>query len=346
MSDEISLLPENLRGKEEELKKAPHPSQEEHFKMYVPKAEEEDVEIIEVDEGEVGEVLEGEPFLTRLIFKTQVLADEIRAKLFHPRQIEPPPKLPPQFFKPPEIKPPAAISSPPATDYRLQPTASPPKARIVPSGKAPRRVRVIRRVRKPVRVSFIDEAAIFATIDIPRRRFTLILMATAFVLLLGSGYALLTRQTGRANANMADLERQLADVRTRTQAGQKAWEAYSDLEPRLKSLSALLDKHLSPSRVFDALEFYTARQVHYTSFTLSPDGRVVLAATADTFETAARQIVAFEKSGLATAVQAAGYQATYDAVSGKIQSVSFQISLNLDPKVLRAREPLTLTAAQ
>ncbi|MFA5935700.1 MAG: hypothetical protein WC787_02515 [Patescibacteria group bacterium] len=337
MSDGISLLPEELRKKEEELKKSPRPpSEEDKLKMYIPKAEEEDIEIIEVDEGEIGEVLEGEPLVARILFKTQSFFEEVKSKLFESRVSEAPPKLPPQFFKPPTKK--AGVTG-------LVPTAGgaaqiqPGKARIMPSAQAPRRVRVIRRVRKPVQVSFIDENASRIRVDISRRRFTLIFMAMLFLALIGGGYGLLYWQGDRASANLTEAMSRLSSTQGMSQERLSNWESFRDLEPRLKALTQVLDRHLSPSRLFDALEENTVPDVFYSTFTLSPDGRLILGTTAPSFASAARQIVAFETSGIAQSVQAMGYQAHYND-AGNLEAVMFQIGLALNPDILRTIEPI------
>ncbi len=322
--------------------------------MYVPKPEDDDVEVVEIDEGELGEVLEGEPMLSKLMFKAQSAIEEFKNLLFHSRPAEPPPKLPPQFFKTPPAKK-AAPGLVPIVGQKKEPTpvapvpeaksAPPekPKARIMPAAQAPRRVRVIRRVRKSVRVSFIDDATLHGQIDIPRRRFTLILTACMFTLLIGGGYGLLVWQGQRATTNFVNVKQQLQTVDASTQQQLAAWKTYQDLEPRLKALSSLLDRHLSPSNLFDALEQNTLADVSYSSFTLSPDGHVVLSTTAPTFASAAGQVAAFESSGLATSVQAMGYQAEYNAKNGELDHVTFQIGLDLNPAVLQAVAPLPPT---
>jgi hypothetical protein len=340
-----------MRQKEEERKKKMPPPKDTaaSLKMHLPQAEEEDIEVIEVDEGEIGEVLEGEPLLARLIFKTQSFFEEVKIKLFETHAQELPPKLPPQFFKPPAGKKapsqlvPTGVQSASAAVAAIEPApgstgAAKAKARIIPEAQAPRRVRVIRRVRKPVRVSFIDENGVSARIDIAHRRFTLILMAVLFLALAGGAFGMLRWQGERAQQNLQEAKMRLAAEQQTAQTKLQNWENYRDLEPRLKALSVLLDRHMSPSRLFESLEANTVPEVFYSSFTLSPDGRLILGTTASSFETAARQLVAFETSGLTNNVQAMGYQAMYGA-DGKISGVSFQIGLTLKPDVLRTAAP-------
>lgn len=335
---DISLLPDEMRRPEEELKKTPPPRPEEKFKMYVPKSENEEVEVIEVDEGEVGDVLQGEPLVSKAIFGVQTFFDELKSKLFDTRSPEPPPKLPPQFFKPPASRK-AAVGLVPtsggATTPPIQPATGTIKARIMPVAQAPKRVRVIRRVRKAPRVSFLEQDDPRGRIDISRRRFTLILMGILFASLIGGSYWLLEWQGERATQNLSEATGRLNDTQRTAADHLQNWESYRDLEPRLKALSGLLDRHVSPSKLFDSLEKNTVPDVYYSSFTLAPDGQLTLGATAPTFLSAARQVNAFQDSGMAKSVQAMGYQARYNP-QGALEAVSFQIILALDPKVLMA----------
>jgi len=208
VSDNISLLPEELRKKEDALKKNEQPEKPakngSELNFFIPAEEGEDIEIIEVDEGEIEQVLANEPFVTRFAYHVTTFFEELKAKLFQPRETEAPPKLPPQFFKPPTPTAPVRAIQPAAT---IAPTKAPPgtvpaaakaapvtgvapstipaaptpapvapfsskplaKVQITPFAKTPRRVRVIKRVRKPLRVSFVSaEDLKLLRVDIPK----------------------------------------------------------------------------------------------------------------------------------------------------------------------------------
>jgi len=355
MPSDISFLPDDLRGKEEELKKQPPPPPKaaEDLKMHLPSSEEESIEIIEVDEGEISEVLAGEPAITRILFRTQAFFQELFDKLFRPHAEEPPPKLPPQFFKPPPagVKPvgglvplggakqPAPAAAPSGIQAIVSAAGKPGeaklKARIMPEAQAPRRVRVIKRVRKPVRVSFLEDEELRLQAGIPKRRFTLIVTALVFIALLGGSGALLWWQGDRAKTNLADVQSQVATVESRIKEQQGAWATFQNLEPRLTALGTLLNGHVATTKVFYALENNTVPDVSYSSFTYSPDGHVALAATAASFQSAARQIVAFRQSGIATDVQAMGFQATYDDASAVLaEARQIQAHLAAQDKVI------------
>ena len=88
MSSDISLLPEELRKKEEALKTSakqePPKDEGSGMKFFIPAEEGEDIEVIEVDEGEIDQVLAGEPTLTKLAFYATNFFEELKSKLFKP----------------------------------------------------------------------------------------------------------------------------------------------------------------------------------------------------------------------------------------------------------------------
>lgn len=366
MSDEISLLPEGLRGKEQELKKVEVPQAAAELKFSMPQEEGEDIEVIEVDEGEIEQVLANEPLLSRVAYKVTTFLDGVKSKFFQPQLPPPPPKLPPQFFAPPAAKPisapsvtagatgpkpvpaagmagspvPLAATGAPEPGLKpLQASGAKAKAQIMPSTTVPRRVRVIKRVRKPLRVSFVsDEELKLLHIDIPKRRFTFITAVVFFALLIGGGYALLQSQLQGAGEGLRTAKAQTAEVQKQITEKQATWSAFQDLEPRLKSLVTLLDQHVSPTNLLGMIEKNTLPTVSYGSFSLTPDGKVSLAVMADSLESAAGQIVAFEQSGFIKKVDASAYSVSYkDPLSIKPDSVTFQVSLTLSDAALHPK---------
>ncbi len=358
MPDEISLLPEELRKKEEAIKEE-HPAKSEpnsDLKFNFPSEEEEDVEIIEVDEGELDQVLQGEPTLTKAAYYLTAFVDDIKNKLFGPKPEIAPAKMPPQFFKAPPTKAPAAPGKPqmpglptaavepakpgaPAT-VTAKPMAQMPgvpkaKAQITPFAKTPRRVRVIRRMRRPVKVSFVSEESLRLKVDIPRRRFTLITMTVTFLLLLGGSYGLLDYQLNQSRMNDSQAKKQLEDVRTEIQNQLQAWSSFQLLEPKLKTLSLLLDQHLSPTTLLEDLEKNTLPTVYYTNFELSPDHRISLNIKADSLDSAARQLAAYQQAPFVQKVEANSYTVEYDTDNpDKVKDVTFSIWLTLSDDAL------------
>ncbi len=378
MSEEISLLPEELRKKEDALR---GPAQVEQPKeetggmsFFIPAEQGEDIEVIEVDEGEIDQVLAGEPALTKALFYATNFFEDLKNKLFQPRTVAPPPKLPPQFFKPPAPTPapvtPSAPRAPqvqvPAPSASAIPSAKPapampvvdlgkprpamalpqaapmaapakPKAQVVPFSVTPRRVRVIRRVRKPMRVSFISENELkFMQVDVRKRRFTFFTMLVTFVLLLGAGYALLNYQLEQSREAQVQATTQLADVRAKISNQLKVWSSFQNLEPKLKTLANLLDKHVSPTQLLDELEQNTLPTVSYDSFSLTPDRQVALAVTADSLDSAAQQMVAFQNASFVKKADASAYAITYDSKRPDVvASVKFQVQLTLSDSALK-----------
>ncbi len=354
MSDEISLLPENQRGKEEELKKhepKPEPPKPEELKFSVPADEGEEVEVIEVDEGELDQILANEPPLTRFVYKATAFLQGLKDKLFKPQPIAPPPKAPPQFFKPPEKKtgmaplgapvPPmgaALPAKPPMAPAGMAPAApAKPKARITPSATAPHRVRIIKRVRKPLHVSFVSEEELrMLHIDVAKRRFTFATAAVLFLILLGGSYALLRYQLTGADASKQEAQDQLTQVQQDIASKQKQWSDFQDLEPRLVALNQLLDQHVSPTHLLQLIESHTLPDVAYNSFSLTSDGTLSLGVKARSIESAAGQVSVFQHADFITSVQAPNYAMQYSTSTNDATNVDFQLSLTLNDLALRA----------
>ncbi|MFA4954733.1 MAG: hypothetical protein WC641_05465 [Patescibacteria group bacterium] len=375
MSDNISLLPEELRGKEEAMKKNEQPQKPakngSELNFFIPVEEGEDIEIIEVDEGEIEQVLANEPFVTRFAYHVTTFFEELKAKLFQPRELEAPPKLPPQFFRPPApvapaqaVQPAAAIApteAPPGTapaeakpasvtgvapltipsapaPAPIAPLSAKPlaKVQITPFAKTPRRVRVIKRVRKPLRVSFVSaEDLKLLRVDIPKRRFTFITTMLVFVVLSVGSYGLLRYQLELSNTGLEEANRQYDQVKLSIDHRLKDWSAFQNLEPKLRVLSGLLDAHVSPARLLKEIEQVTVNTVYYDSFTLSTDRKVSLAVSADSFESAARQLTAFRRAAFVKRADSSSFNAVYDTDDPtKLKSVQFQIQLSLNDSAM------------
>lgn len=365
MSD-ISLLPEGLRSQEGAMQKhkAVPSAEPSGLKMHVPQSTaDEDIEIIEVDESDLGAILADEPIFTRLSYQLSVALDSLKQKLFQQDQT-PPPKLPPQFFTPPK---PGLVTKSSASGSIGGVAASGPtgtagggpgggalrsKARITPQSDVPRRVRVIRRVRKPVRISLLSAEELLAfQVDVPRRKWTLAVCAVLFLLVIGGGYLLLSARVADARTALGVLNQNLEGTRSEIQVKEQEWSRYRDLQRRLTVLDDLLNNHVVITRTFDFLERYTLPQVYYKSATMSPQGALSLDVTAESYAVAARQLVAFQKSAIVTRVEALSFSASAPVLpegaappegqeaapvveSAKRGAVSFQLILQIDPNVL------------
>ncbi len=335
---DISLLPEEMRGKEEEVRTGKKPAEQKQpggLKMHVPDAVvDEDIEIIEVDEGDLAAVLSEEPFMTRMTYKLSLGVDKIKTQLFGKKEEAPPAKLPPQFFKPPK---PGLVTKPPKPGEPVKPgVPGKPTARIMPQGEAPRRVRVIKRVRKPVRVSLIsaEELATFS-IDVGRRKWTLLVFTALFLAIIGGGYYLLSDRIDDSRSRLSDVEMRLAAENMNISKQLEAWSEYEDLEVRLGILDDVLNKHIVISRLFDFLEIHTLPTVSYQSANWSEGGDLSLDVIADSFDSAARQLLVYEDSEVVKRVDATSFAAQVSGETGEVEEVTFQLTVGLDPATLR-----------
>lgn len=368
---EISLLPDQFREKEEQLKKQQVTEQPlvEKPSMHVPDEEVEDVEIIEVEEGEVEKVLKNEPLISRAIYHAGAWFEKMRDSLFASRKVEPPPKSPPQFFQPSKkttlptqppsrpiapIKPPGMVASPSATptpkaDGPVQTVSSPvkqpdqprPKARIIPSSTTPRRVRIIKRVRKSVHVSLLDDGVMRQLqVNVPKRKLTLVFLTLFFAAVFVSSFFLLDQNLARANESKRVTGQELGELEGQIKTLQSKWSAFQDLEPRLVALNGLLDKHISVLRVLKLLEQRTLSNVSYNGFLLDGNGQINLSVSAPSYQAAAKQLQIFKESPEIKSVEANAFSFVEGNTSAPA-SVNYQMTLQLHTEALLFEKPLS-----
>jgi hypothetical protein len=361
----ISLLPEEMRGKEELKSGGSQPTSEQApagLRMHVPDTEpEEDIEIIEVDEGDLASVLADEPMMTRLTYKLSSAIDKIRNQLFEKKDHVPPAKVPPQFFKPPKPGLVTRPQVPPSGQVQIRPLGMPqgpmplktgvparrietgvatgngerPRARIMPQAEVPRRVRVIRRVRKPVRVSLISSKELAAlTVDVSKRQWTVSAISIIFIAVLVSSILFLNGQVAAAKGRRAAIQAELAATRAETDSRLKTWSAYESLQSRLEILDGALKHHIIVTRLFDFLETRTLPTVTYRNASWSAQGQLSLDVTTDSFESAASQLVAFKESEGVKSVESTSFGLTGGGEK-EVSTVGFQIILSLDPLIFQ-----------
>jgi hypothetical protein len=115
----------------------------------------------------------------------------------------------------------------------------------------------------------------------------------------------------------------------------EAWSTYEDLEVRLNLLDEVLNNHIVISRLFDFLELHTLPTVSYTSANWSESGDLALDVIADSFDSAARQLLVYEDSEVVSRVDATSFAAQMSGETGEVEEVSFQLTVSLDPVSLR-----------
>lgn len=359
---DISLMPENLRGREEQIKTKDSPSSvqdEGKLKMHVPDAMvDEDIEIIEVDEGDLAAVLSEEPFMTRLTYKLSLLIDQLKGR-FSKEGEAPPAKAPPQFFKPPKkglitssqavvqsidaskgVSGGAVLGASPSGDaasLRGDRRGLTSRARITPQTEVPRRVRVIKRVRKPVRVSLISaEDLAVLTIDVGRRKWTLVVFIILFSAVIVGGYFLISSRVAISRERLTVVQNEVSKIRNEADEKLGQWKQFEDLEGRIKLLQQALDSHIVITRLFDFLEQNTLTGVSYTMASWSGTGQLSLDVTAKSFDDTGGQLIVMRRSPLVEEAESSGFALTRDGETGELQSITFQMALKLKPDVFKS----------
>lgn len=358
---DISLLPEDLRGKEDRVKdQAPTSSKPDEggYRMHIPDAMvDEDIEIIEVDEGDLAAVLSDEPFMTRITYQLSLWIDQLKGRFLSKQDEAPPPKAPPQFFKPPKK---GLVTSSPSTISRASAPlgsavaggvggatgrSSALRARITPQSEVPRRVRVIKRVRKPVRVSLIsaDDLAVL-TIDVSKRKWTLAVFIALFASVIAGGYFLIASRTVVAKERLAMVEADVASTRKEAETKLEQWKQYEDLESRIKLLQVVLGSHVVITRLFDFLEQNTLERVSYGMASWSgASGQLNLDVVADSFDDTGGQLIVMRRSPFVEQAESSGFAMTKDGSTGALEHITFQMALKLKADAFKGNglEPLS-----
>lgn len=357
---DISLLPEDIRGREEQIKQKPptsSSSDEGSFKMHVPDAMvDEDIEIIEVDEGDLAAVLSDEPFMTRMTYKLSLWVDQIKGKFLKHEEEAPPAKAPPQFFKPPKkgliTSSNAVMQSVDASKAGLTSSlgvggsagAGPAGAgehrasrtRITPQTEVPRRVRIIKRVRKPVRVSLISaEDLAVLTIDVGRRKWTLVVFIILFSSLIAGGFFLISSRLNISKSRLATVQDEVSKIKKEADDKMGQWKQYEDLEGRIKLLQTVLDGHVFITRLFDFLEQNTLRGVSYKTASWSGSGQLNLDVVASTFDDTGGQLIVMNRSPFVENAESSGFEAQRNEETGAVEQIGFQMVIMLKPDIFK-----------
>lgn len=158
-------------------------------------------------------------------------------------------------------------------------------------------------MESPVRTSFIPKQAASPTpVSKPRSStigiFTLIAILIFVVALGASGALYFWKQT-----LIAGLEQKKATLTQNNEAfDQTLLQSFALLDKRMTAADTLLNKHLSPSLLFDEIEKRTLSTVRFRSFTLAPSSSVpgkmtlILNGEAKSFTSVALQADEFAKS--------------------------------------------------
>lgn len=345
MQEDISLLPEDMRSQEEKEKTKTFtppalPGGANGLKMHVPETQaDEDIEIIEVDEGDLAAVLSDEPLLTRAMYQVALFFDKAKSALLKHDDSAPTAKAPPKFFEPPR----SGLVSPPQKSELDASSSSQVKvlgptsivhtqARITPHADVPHRVRVIRRVRKPVRVSLISSQEIAElTVDIGRRKWTLGITLGFFMAILITGYIFLSQQVGISKARFDDASSQLTNVQTEAQNRLKDWSQFEDLEARLRLLNSALNDHIVITRLFDFIESITLPTITYRSAVFGKDGLLGLDVIATSYDDASAQMIAYEADPRIKRVEAGSFSLERGDDGVSVKAVTFQVNIEIDP---------------
>lgn len=177
--------------------------------------------------------------------------------------------------------------------------------------------------------SFIPKKPLTGASSGPRFGLFFLIAFLFFIFSLAAGGAAFAYE-GWLNKAIADKSESLKNARDAFQPS--AIESLVRLDTRMTQAKSLLDRHLSPSAIFDLLSLSTLERVQFTSFEygIIEDGtaEIALSGVADNFSSVALQSDQFAATKVLRDIIFSGL--TVEA-TGKI---SFRVNATVDPSVL------------
>ncbi len=157
----------------------------------------------------------------------------------------------------------------------------------------------------------------------------LIFMAFVFLVFLVAYFGLIFGYQNYVEAQIAKFESELTDLAA--QVPEVEQEEFIKFEFQLINLKKLLDNHVAASKILPLIEGATGAKVYYTKMGVNVrEGRVNLAAVADSYETLASQLEAFSRM-----TEVSRFQMS-NASTGADGKVQFDILLFLKPEVFKS----------
>ncbi len=140
----------------------------------------------------------------------------------------------------------------------------------------------------------------------------------------------------------AQVQKKVATIRLSLDAAdqeirvlEKDNSALIGFQNKLSAIKSLLDERTSIAPFFPTLEKNTLKEVSYKTLSIEEKGAVALTAATTSYTNLGRQLLAFDESkDFITSVDISGISASLDQL-GSIIGVNFNISLVLDPKLLK-----------
>lgn len=187
--------------------------------------------------------------------------------------------------------------------------------------------------------SFIPKKPLTGATAGPRFGLFFLIAFLFFIFSLAAGGAAFAYEQW-LNKSIADKSESLKDARDAFQPS--AIESLVRLDSRMVQAKTLLDRHLSPSAIFDLLSLATLERVQFTSFEygIVEDGtaEIALSGVGDNFSSVALQSDQFAATKVMRSIIFSGLTVE---TSGRI---SFRVNATIDPTlILYSRNPNALS---
>jgi len=212
----------------------------------------------------------------------------------------------------------------------------PPGLKKLKKAPAKHKYEVIPRLKKlALDINLIPQELLAIKEKSPRAQAVVLLLAVILPALLVYGaYLLLGYFQAGLNQQISDRQSQISGLNTEIAKYQREEDQRNADREKILAVKNVLDHRVSWTKFFDLLEKYTLDGVYYGGITLDTTGQFLLPATADNYETALKQVVAFrEAKDFIKSAEINSLQLSGTAQAG-ITGVSFQLKIALQDGII------------
>jgi hypothetical protein len=330
-TDEIELLPEELRRPEEKKKREEKPE----IKLFVPEEEQKLQKPTFV--GKFFSSKQKPPAIQKppseadtSVFKMQKEVKknppEIPSAPPTPK-IQPPPlprETPRQSFNK-SIPPKTAVPSQPKVEMRRPSNGAQKPGQQKPSGEKIAGLKLGITLMPEEKIS--SERAWR-----PKQIIIIIVLAIILAVALGAAYILLKQYQGQADSDLQKVESDRGGLDQKIKALDAEKNQAQIFQKQLRAADELLTGHLYWTNFFSFLEKNTVADVYFVNMVGGSNGQIVLSGVAKNYMAIARQIVAFREIASISNVSILSASASVDS-EGNITKVDFDAKLQINQDI-------------
>lgn len=180
--------------------------------------------------------------------------------------------------------------------------------------------------KRSLRVSLIPEEKEEKTINVKRRKIGLMVLVVFEIIIMSVGMVFLQSAIASKNDQIKKIDSDIVAVKAQLNDLQNQEKDLYAFEEKLNVMGELLENHVYTSRIFTFLEAHTLPKVWYSSFISTDKGIVTLRASADNLKSAAKQISHIETQPEVFQINVNNFQTNINDL-GQIVNATFEMQI-------------------